>query len=318
MGFPLFVLCGILLFVLVSGTYVFVVACVRKKDLPWLVEEEIKKTSFGKYYACIIASHQWLLDHNANDVYITSEDGLRLHGLWIPAENPRGTILYAHGYRSTFLVDFCMAFSFYHERGFNLLIPDQRSHGKSQGHFITFGVKESADMRQWIDFHNASLSDKPIVLNGISMGASTMLYLADEELPENVCGIIADCGFTSPKEIIADVFRRVVHLPAVPTIWIADLLARIFAKFGFSDKDTRRSLAKSRLPVLMVHGKEDGFVPCEMSESAFAACTSSKELLLIDGADHGLSFVHDSQRYMDAVDKFLNKYIGEIKWTPFG
>ena len=309
MKFAFFVLCALLLFALVSGTYVFVLACVRRKDLPWLVEKEIKKTSYGKYYECIVASDRWLQDHNAKDVYINSADGLQLHALWVPAENAKGTILLAHGYRSTFLVEFCVAFAFYHERGMNLLIPDQRSHGKSQGRFITFGVKESSDMRRWIDFHNANLSDKPMVLNGISMGASTMLYLADKKLPGNVRGIIADCGFTSPKEIIIEVFRKVVHLPAVPTIWVADLLSRIFAGFGLSDADTRKCLAKSRLPVLMIHGKEDGFVPCAMSESAFEACVSPKELLLIDGADHGLSFVVEPRRYMAAVEHFLDKYI---------
>lgn len=313
MNFALFILVAFLILTLVSGTYMFVLACVRRKDLPWLVEEEIKKTPFGKYYDYIVASDQWLSEHHAKDIDITSADGLRLHGLWIPAENPRGTILFAHGYRSTFLVDFGLAFPFYHERGMNLLIPDQRAHGKSEGRFITFGVKESNDMRRWLDYHNTAFGCCPVILSGISMGASTMLYLADQVLPENVCGIIADCGFTSPKDIICEVFHRVIHLPAVPSIWVADLLARVLAGFSFYEKDTRKTLAKCRLPILMVHGKEDSFVPCKMTEDGFAACTGLKEVLLVEGADHGLSFVKDPEHYIEAVQVFLDKYIGNAK-----
>lgn len=310
--FLLFVLSAVLLLILVSGAYVFVVACVRRKDLPWLVEEEIKKTSYGKYYPFVVKSHQWLLDHDAKDVYTTSEDGLKLHALWIPAENAKGTVLFAHGYRSTMLVDFGLAFSYYHDAGMNLLIPEQRSHGKSQGRYITFGVKESSDMKHWISFHNQQFGTFPMLLSGISMGASTMMYLADEVLPQNVKGIIADCGFTSPKEIISKVFRSVIHLPSEPSIWAADLFARIFAKFSLSQKDTRRSLAKSRLPILMVHGTADDFVPCEMTKEAFDACTGEKQLLLVEGAGHGVSFLVDRDGYTALIQKFLGNNIYNI------
>ena len=136
--FPvIFMFLAVFLLLVFSGTYVFVVACVRRKDLPWLVEEEIKETSYGQYYDFIVSSDRWLKEHNAQDVYITSDDSLRLHGLWIPAKNPRGTVLFAHGYRSTMLVDFGLAFDYYHNKGMNLLIPEQRCHGLSEGRFIT-------------------------------------------------------------------------------------------------------------------------------------------------------------------------------------
>ena len=310
MSFTLFLVVGAAVMLLVSGTYVFLLACVRHKDIPWLDEEKIKKTSFGKYYDYIVTSDRWLKEHNAKDICIQSADGLMLHGLWIPAEHPRGTVLFAHGYRSTYLVDFGAAFSFYHARGMNLLIPDQRAHGKSQGRYITFGVKESEDMKRWIAYHNSHFQNIPIVLCGISMGASTMLFLADQNLASNVCGIIADCGFSSPKEIICEVFRRVIHLPPAPSVWVADVLARIFAKFSLYEKDTRKILKNSKLPILMVHGKEDGFVPCKMSEDACAVCAGEKQLLLVDDADHGLSFIKDPDSYMSLVETFLDKHIG--------
>lgn len=300
-----FILCAVLLVVVASGAYVFVVACVRRKELPWFVKEELQKTPYGKYYECIMDADRWLREHNAQDIYIQSRDGLKLHGLWVPAQNAKGTMLLVHGYRSTKLVDFGVAFPYYWEKGFNLLLPDQRSHGKSEGRYITFGVKESTDVLQWIEYHNASYGFCPMVLSGLSMGASTVMFLADQPLPENVRGIIADCGFTSPKKIICSVFRDVTRLPAGPSVWAADMFARIFAGFGLSDKDTTKTLKKNRLPILIVHGTADDFVPCEMTRQSYAVCSGPKQLLLVEGAGHGVSFLVDHTRYTKKIEKFL-------------
>lgn len=305
----LWILAGLFFFVLLSGLYVFVKACVRRKELPWMVEEELKKTSFGKYYKCIVASDEWLKEHQAQDVYVQSKDGLRLHGYWIPAENPRGTVLLVHGYRSTMLVDFGLAFAFYHALGMNVLVPEHRCHGKSEGKYITFGVKESEDITQWISYHNDHFGVQQIFLSGMSMGASTVLYLADQSLPANVKCIIADCGFTSPWEILDEVFRSVTHFPAAASLWATDLFARVFAGFSLKEKDTRKALAKAKLPVLMIHGSADDFVPCRMTLEGFDACTEDKELLIVQGAGHGVSFLVDKQSYTTKVIAFLEKHL---------
>ena len=289
----------------VSGGYVFYAACVRKKELTWLVEEEVKKTPYAKYYKHMVAADQWLSDHRAQDVSVQSADGLRLYGRWIPTKDPKATIILMHGYRSSILVDFGMVLEHYHSLGMNLLIPDQRSHGKSQGKFITFGVKESGDVRRWIDFHNRNLGSYQVIISGLSMGASTVMYLADEDLPDNVKGFIVDCGFTSPKAILTEVFKRVTHLPAGPSIWVANIFARIFAGFSLTQKDSRVTLSKNKLPILMVHGTEDGFVPCEMTKQSYAACAGPKEMFLVEGADHGVSFLVDKDTYISKVNAFL-------------
>ena len=301
-------LAGVLLLLLIiSGAYVFVVACLRSKEMHWLVREEIEKTPYGKYYESIVCADKWLQDHMAQDVYISSYDGLRLHAFWIPVENAKGTVLFAHGYHSTYLVDFGPAMELYHKQGMNLLIPDQRCHGKSEGRFITFGVKESRDMISWLEYHNLQLGSWQVILSGISMGASTMIYLADEYLPRNVKGIIADCGFTSPKEILASVFTRITHLPAAPTLWFTGLFTKMLAGFGLSEKNSRITLSKNRLPILMVHGTKDDFVPCKMTVQGYKVCTGPKQLLLVEGAGHGTSFLVDSERYIDTINKFLYK-----------
>ena len=304
-----FVLLCVLLLILFSGGYVFLVACRRGKELNWLVREELERTPYGKFYDNVVAADQWLKEHEVQDVYIKSRDGLHLHGLWIPARDPKGTILLAHGYRSSYLLDFAMVLDVYHQFGFNLLVPDQRCHGKSEGKYITFGVKESRDMEDWIHFHNANFGTVPLILNGLSMGASTVLYLADQNLPDNVKGIIADCGFTSPKAILKNVYRSVIRMPAAVPVWFAGLFASIFAHFRLDEKDTRRALANSRLPVLMIHGLADDFVSCEMTQQAYAACTSEKQLLLVANAGHGVSFLSDPVGYTAAVLYFLKKHV---------
>ncbi len=312
MNVILWIAIAVFLLVLFSGGYVFVKACVRRKELPWLEEEIIKKAGYGRFYNCICGSDEWLKAHNAQDVSLTSHDGLTLHAYWIPVQNARGTILLAHGYRSTFLVDFGLAFAFYHALGMNILVPYQRSHGKSEGRYITFGVKESEDMKSWIHYHNEKFGECQMILSGLSMGASTMLYLADQELPGNVKCIIADCGFTSPKAILGSVFHKIVHLPSGPSLWAADLFARIFAGFSLAQKDTRIALKDAKLPVLMIHGKADDFVPCYMTLQGYDVCCGEKEILLVEGAGHGVSCLTDKETYTKRVLAFLEKHLEDF------
>lgn len=302
---------AILVLILALGAYTFRTACRRNEEPDWLDEVALQNTSYEKYTKHIQAADHWLQEHTTLDVWIKSHDGLKLHAHWIPVDDPKATVILAHGYRSTKLLDFGMILELYHNLGLNLLLIDQRAHAHSEGKYITFGVLESRDVQAWIKFHNEKFGAHPILLTGLSMGASTVLYLADRELPANVKGIIADCGFTSPKEIIARVFRKRTHLWAGPLLWAADLFARVLAGFSLYERDTRKSLKKSRLPILLIHGCADHFVPCEMTEKAYAACTSPKEMYLVGDAGHGVSYLVDTPGYRKRVTAFLRKYINE-------
>lgn len=297
----------LLLILLTAGGITFFMACLRRNEYPWHDPEGLKNSPYEKHIRLIEHASSWLRDHNPRDIYVTSEDGLRLHGLWVPAKNPKGTILLAHGYRSTMLVDFGMVLDVYHKAGMNLLLPEQRSHGKSEGKYITFGVKESRDMLRWIEYHNHNLSDCGVFISGLSMGASTVMYMLDQELPNNVKAVICDCGFTSPAQIIAKVFRDTIRVPAGIIIPIADLFARVFAGFSLYERDSRKILKSNRLPILMAHGLADDFVPCKMTEEAFAVCGGEKHLILAKDAGHGYSYMYAEEEYYGLITKLINE-----------
>lgn len=306
----IFILVMVSLFLLVFiGAYTFFTACRRRKELPWHDPEGLKNTAYEKHIRLIDYSSKWLADHHPRDIFITSRDGLKLHGLWIPAKNPRGTILLAHGYRSTMLVDFGMVLDMYHNEGMNLLLPEQRCHGQSEGKYITFGVKESQDMLCWIEYHNRHLSDCNMVVSGLSMGASTVMYMLDGPIPKNVKAAICDCGFTSPADIIGKIFRETAHIPPGIFIRCADLFARLFAGFSLYEKDSRITLKKNAIPILLVHGLADDFVPYRMTQEAFESCNSEKYLILAKDAAHGYSYMHAKEEYYSLITKLLNENI---------
>lgn len=301
---------GICLFVLMIcmavGIYCFLTACSRQ-ELNLEDDDAIKNGPYGKYTEDIIGARNWLEAHPHEQWVVKSRDGLTLRGVFVPAENARGTVLLAHGYHSNFLVDFGPVLEFYHCKGFNLLLPHQRSHGLSDGKYITYGVKESEDMLSWITLHNDKIGKIPILCSGLSMGASTMMYLAGKPLPDNVKAFAVDCGFTSPKEIISYVFHRRTHLPAWPFLWATNLCAMVLAGFRLGQCNSVDTLAKNKRPILMVHGLSDTFVPAKMTERGFAACGGDKSLLPVENAGHGLSFWVERERYLEELEKIIEK-----------
>lgn len=255
-------------------------------------------------------AQQWIRENTAEHVTITSYDGLKLSALYIPGpEEPKGTMIVFHGYRSLATVDFAPEAEFLHSLGYRLLIPYQRSHGESEGSFISYGVKERFDCRDWALYAQKRFGEnQPVFLMGISMGSATVMMASGLELPENVRGIVADCGFTSPWEIMKHVSRRDYHIPAFPLLNLVDLLAKRKAGFGLKESDSREALRRNKLPVLFLHGAEDDFVPVSMTEENFAACGGEKELYLVKGAGHAQSFSVDPAGCKEKIQAFVERY----------
>ena len=292
---------------LAGGYWGFQYACKRIPDPDWDSEESLKNSAFAEFAVSIPRGAKWLRDHNAVDVETMSFDGLRLRGKWVPAAEPKATIILFHGYHTHYLNDFAGIFSMYHSIGLNLLVVRQRSHGESEGKYITFGVRERRDVLSWVEFHNRTHGMDNVFLGGMSMGASTLLFAAGEDLPPNVRGISADCGFNSPKDILGKFIRERFHLPPALVLPFVDIWARTLGGFSLTECDTRKCLKNAKVPIIFIHGKADTFVPCNMTQLGYDACTSDKELHLVEGAEHGRSYLYDMEGLTAALVDFFNR-----------
>lgn len=243
------------------------------------------------------------------EMRIQSRDGVELYGRYYHRKDGAPIILMFHGYRSSCLRDAMGAFRFTEECGYNILMVNQRAHRNSGGKTITFGVKERYDCLDWIlHLRNTFGEDTKMFLIGLSMGASTVMMASGLDLPENVRGIIADCGYSSPKEILQSVIKD-MKLPVGLAYFCVRLSARIYGKFDLHEVSAAEALAKTKIPVLFIHGEEDHYVPCEMSRKNYEACASEKELLIVPGADHGMSYMTDTEKYVETFVGFMKKYL---------
>lgn len=238
--------------------------------------------------------------------YTVSFDGLKLAARYFN-NNSDTTVILFHGYRSSAARDFSCAVKMYMDFGFNVLLCDQRSHGRSEGTLITFGVKESRDALVWAEYTVEKLGAERIILGGMSMGATTVLLSLGLSLPEQVKIAIVDCGFTSPVDIIKKVAKDSFKINATPFLPILNLCCKIFGNFSLYGVNTIDILKNSDIPVLMIHGKADKFVPCSMSEEAFRVCNSKCRLVTVNDAQHGLSFLIDPETVKSSIREFIDE-----------
>lgn len=248
---------------------------------------------------------RWTRSLPSEDVTITSRDGLTLRGKYYEFAPGAPIELMFHGYRGAAERDLSGGVFRCFSLGRSALIVDQRSCGQSEGNTITFGIKEHQDCLSWLDFAIEKFGpDCRIILTGISMGASTVLMAAGRELPKNVIGVLADCGFTSAKDII-QVVIRMMKLPPRLAYTFVKLAARIYGGFDLEETSAIQAVEKITVPVFFTHGETDDFVPCDMSRRMYEACRSHKTLVLIPGAGHGLAFPVDQTGYLKALGDFF-------------
>ena len=237
---------------------------------------------------------------------ITSFDGLPLHGKFYEYAPGAPIELMFHGYRGNAESDLCGGVQRCFTLGHSALIVDQRTSGKSGGRVITFGVNESRDCRSWLTFMEREFGpDTKILLTGISMGASTVLMAGGAPLPDSVVGILADCGYTSAKDIIQVVIRS-MKLPPKLAYPFVRLAARIYGGFDLEEAPAIEAVTRCQVPVLFFHGEADDFVPCYMSKQNYQACAApKKKLVTIPGAGHGLCYMLDQKKYLQEMRDFF-------------
>ena len=296
--------------VIVVSWLLFCLACKKKipKIISPLMDGLIGGFSLGEL-DMVVEGKKFYREEPSESWRTSSYDGLSLHAKYFPCESARATIMLFHGYRSTALHDFSGVLPYYRSLGLNILLCDHRAHGESEGEYITFGVLERFDVLSWIDEHNRRIGkDVPIILDGISMGGATVAYAAELELPENVCGIIDDCGYSYPKDQIRYVMG-LMKVPVFPFYYVANTFCRLFAKFSFSDVDARKTLAKAKVPCMFIHGEADDFVLSEMGVACHDACASEKSIFICPGAGHGMSYITETDKCKRLLREFVDKVV---------
>ncbi len=238
-------------------------------------------------------------------VSIRSRDGLALRAKLYDVPDAVGSVLLFHGYRSFGECDFgCILTHYRDTRHLRILLVDQRAHGDSEGKYITFGTLERYDCVDWAKYMTERFGEHPILLDGMSMGAATVLLAAAEPLPKSVVGILADCAYSSPAAILRAVGKQ-MGMPVSLILPGVRFLCRTVGRFDPMPVSVPAALKKSSLPILMIHGTADGFVPYAMAEEN-AAARPDIRLISIEGADHGMSYLIDPTTVTKELDAFLD------------
>lgn len=271
-------------------------------------KEDLEGRYLYDYYDKMVDGMKWLESMDKEEVVITSFDGKKMHGKFIDNKSDNCIILF-HGYHSHGEFDFSAIIEHYYNRGLKILYIDQRGHGNSESKFTTFGVLEKFDALEWVKYIDSRFNGKvKIVLDGISMGSSTIMYASDLDFPSSVKCIIADSGYVSPYEVVKHSLKNKYHLPAHPLIDFVNLAFILKNKYSMKTS-TLNSLKKCKLPVFFLHGTGDTTVPYQMTIANYNVVRGEKYLKIIEGAEHGVGYLDDKEECNKLLDEFLDKYL---------
>ncbi len=298
------------LIVLAIAYYTYCVAFRSPKNRKENVYDIPNDEQYNEGRAVMISAIDKMMALPFEEVYITSYDGLKLYGRYYHVCDEAPLQIQFHGWRGTAYRDFCGGHALARLLGHNTLVVDQRAHGKSDGHAISFGVKERFDCLAWVAYVEERFGKKKtIYLAGVSMGAATVIMASGHSLPDSVKGVIADSPYSSPEKIIEKVCKDRGFAPKLAMPFLR-LGARVFGHFSLRGASAVEAAKSAKIPILLLHGEEDRFVPCQMSEEIFNAYAGERYRVTFEGAGHGLSYIVDAKKYERAVADFFRS-IGE-------
>lgn len=256
------------------------------------------------------AEKTWYQAADREIVTIQSTDNLLLSGSFIPTKEPSKKVaIIAHGYNGS-SKDMAPWAKLFFDLGFNLLIPDARGHGDSDGDYIGFGWHERKDYLIWIEKLIEKFGpETEIVLYGLSMGGATVMNVSGEELPTNVKAIVEDCGYSSVAKELGHQMKSMYKLPQYPLLPLVSFVTKIKAGYWLEEANPKKQVQKSQTPILFIHGDEDDFVPTRMAYEVYHAANAPKELYIVPGAAHAYGYVTDKEEYRFRIKRFLEKHM---------
>lgn len=259
------------------------------------------------------ANEEWRSAHPFEELTLYAYDGLKLHGYYFAANIPTHKLaILVHGYSGQGLDMATYAGIYTDTLGFNVFMPDNRGHGKSEGHYIGFGWHDRLDILKWIEYFVERFAGQvEIVLHGVSMGGATVLMTSGENLPSQVKAIVADCAYTSVHEELTYQLKQMFKLPRFPLLYTTSIACRLHAGYSFKEATALEQVKRARTPILFIHGEEDTFVPTHMVHPLHEHCGSEKELWLVPGAAHGASVLVDYEGYRERTGSFVTRYMSK-------
>ena len=295
--------CFILITGFITGNFLFNLALNPKSSKSLIFHSEFDEEKELRK----IENAKWLHE-NAKDVYIQNKK-INLHSYEVKnKKESKIWIIAVHGYTDSanFMVNSAKQFLNY---GYNVLIPDLRAHGKSEGKYIGMGWLDKDDIQLWIDYLIATYGKIKIILYGISMGAATVMMTSGEDLPSNVRMVIEDCGYTSAWEEFTHELKYLFKMPAFPALYNVNFITILRAGYSLKKASSIKQIKKSKIPILFIHGDKDNFVPFYMLDRLYQAATCKKEKLVIKNAGHAEAQWIDPEKYWHTVRKFIKRYI---------
>ncbi|MEI3612548.1 alpha/beta hydrolase [Pseudogracilibacillus sp. SO30301A] len=305
------VLCGFLIIDVAASFYFYDLAIKRgpKDFLQGNEDLEVSAETLGEFLEGDWIS--WMREQPFESLEMTSFDGLKLKGYYLPAKEPTNkTVIFAHGYLGN-AFDMGLFSEYYYENlGYNVFTPDLRGHGQSEGDYYGFGWHDRQDLTDWMNILiEKNGPDTEIVMHGLSMGAATVLMASGEKLPNNVKAIIADSPYTSVYDLFAYQLKRMFHLPDKPVLPTTSFVTKLKADYSLTEASALNQVKQAEVPILYISGESDTFVPTEMTNELYENTKSTSEIATYPGANHGESFVLYREDYLQTITTFIEKYM---------
>ncbi len=295
-----------ILLVSLGSSYLFFLLGFTRMKKTWLRRS---KDLQGVDYSPFREAEPWFFEQKPQDLWITSEDGLKLHAYYLPCPRvPKQLVILHHGYTSQArnMALFARYYADHHEAA--ILAIDMRAHGQSEGKYLGFGWLEKDDTLRWIDHMNTLLGQPlPVILHGISLGASTILNLAGTRCPDQVKVIIADSGFSDLNRQFKRQLKEIFGLPSIPLIPLGSLWCWLILGFSFKTASPIKYASQIKTPTLIIHGLKDMFVPYPMSDDLYAVLSCKKQLVQYENAQHALTYPLNKTDYEIQVGSFLQE-----------
>ncbi|TGJ98356.1 alpha/beta hydrolase [Leptospira langatensis] len=252
---------------------------------------------------------EWLKKSNAESLILKAKDGTTLHGYYIRNDRPsKQLVILIHGHRADARMMAKYAVLYQH-LGYNVFMADNRAHGSSEGEYIGMGWLDRLDYLEWIDILIKKLGkDTKIVLHGVSMGGATVLMMSGEALPSQIKAIVEDSGYTSVHDELSHQINNLYHIPTFPLLNLASSKTKDKAGYSFEEASALEAVKRSKTPTLFIHGEQDNYNPVWMAQKLYEAANCPKELWIVPGALHAMSYHDQPEQYRETVAKFLKKY----------